>query len=76
MPRIIQRCRAPGPLAFSALSEEELALLDALMARLYKCAEAAAAVSALRLLTKSYVALVLLPCLTCGIAYVRVFGVA
>ena len=46
IPKVIQRCRTPGPLYSSALSEDELQLLDSLMGRLYRCAEAAAAVSA------------------------------
>lgn len=39
--QIIKACRAPGPLAMSALSDEELALLEAMMERLGWCAKAA-----------------------------------
>ena len=39
--QIIKACRAPGPLAMSALSDEELALLEAMMERLGRCAKAA-----------------------------------
>ena len=39
--QIIKACRAPGPLALSALSDEELALLEAMMERLGRCAKAA-----------------------------------
>lgn len=39
--QIIRACRAPGPLAMSALSDEELALLEAMMERLGRCAKAA-----------------------------------
>ena len=39
--QMIKACRAPGPLAMSALSAEELALLEAMMARLGRCAKAA-----------------------------------
>ncbi|KAK9839435.1 hypothetical protein WJX81_001871 [Elliptochloris bilobata] len=41
VPQIIKACRAPGPLALSALSTEELALLEAMMNRLARCAKAA-----------------------------------
>ena len=39
--QIIKACRAPGPLALSALSAEELELLEAMMRRLDRCAKAA-----------------------------------
>ena len=39
--QIIKACKAPGPLALSALSPEELALLEAMMDRLDRCAKAA-----------------------------------
>lgn len=39
--QIIKACKAPGPLALSALSPEELALLEAMMNRLDRCAKAA-----------------------------------
>ena len=39
--QIIKACKAPGPLALSALSAEELALLEAMMNRLDRCAKAA-----------------------------------
>ena len=39
--QIIKACKAPGPLALSALSSEELALLEAMMNRLDRCAKAA-----------------------------------
>ncbi len=44
IPQVIKQCKAPGPLSFTALSEEELRLLNNLMGRLYQLAEAAAAV--------------------------------
>lgn len=44
IPQVIKQCKAPGPLSFTALSEEELRLLNNLMGRLYRLAEAAAAV--------------------------------
>jgi hypothetical protein len=44
IPEVVKHCRAPGPLHASALTGEELQLLDAMMARLHRCAEAAAAV--------------------------------
>ncbi|BDA48708.1 Proline dehydrogenase 1, mitochondrial [Coccomyxa sp. Obi] len=43
IPQVIKQCKAPGPLSFTALSEEELRLLNNLMGRLYQLAEAAAA---------------------------------
>ena len=43
---MVKRCRVPGPLQASALSKGELALLDAMLRRLRRCAEAAAAVRA------------------------------
>ena len=46
IPQIIKHCKVPGPLSFTALSEEELRLLNNLMGRLYQLAEAAAAVRA------------------------------
>lgn len=39
--QIIKACKAAGPLALSALSPEELALLEAMMNRLDRCAKAA-----------------------------------
>lgn len=47
VPRIVQSCRHKGPLAASALSEEELELFDAMMARLFECAQVADKVLAL-----------------------------
>lgn len=44
IPQIVKHCKAPGPLSFTALSDEELRLLNNLMGRLYQLAEAAAAV--------------------------------
>ncbi|KAK9799009.1 hypothetical protein WJX73_003308 [Symbiochloris irregularis] len=41
VPRIVQSCKHKGPLAQSALSDEELELFDAMMSRLFKCAEVA-----------------------------------
>ena len=44
IPRLVSHCRESGPLSESALSEEELQLFDAMMGRLFECAEAAAQV--------------------------------
>lgn len=41
VPRIVSACRESGPLAQSALSEEELELFDAMMGRLFQCADVA-----------------------------------
>ena len=44
IPRLVARCRESGPLSESALSDEELQLFDAMLGRMFDCAEAAAQV--------------------------------
>ena len=44
IPRLVARCRESGPLSESALSDEELQLFDAMLGRMFECAEAAAQV--------------------------------
>ena len=41
VPRLVSQCRERGPLAKSALDEEELKLFDAMLQRMFALAEAA-----------------------------------